>query len=91
MRVQQGYCKVWDGKVTVRIQELQDVAARNAQVTLEGHIEDLKWLRDKAVEAGQYSAAITAEISRGKAVGLYTDKLQADVRQDVKVVLFGGE
>lgn len=80
-----------NGKVTVRIQELQDVAARNAQVTLEGHIEDLKWLRDKAVEAGQYSAAITAEISRGKAVGLYTDKLQADVRQDVKVVLFGGE
>ena len=51
----------------------------------------MKWLRDKAVEAGQYSAAITAEISRGKAVGLYTDKLQADVKQDVKVVLFGGE
>ena len=78
-------------KVMSRVQELRDAAAKEAQVTLEGHLEDLRRLRDIAVEEGQLSAAITAEISRGKAVGLYTDKVQADVKQDVKVVLFGGE
>ena len=78
-------------KVMSRVQELRDAAAKEAQVTLEGHLEDLKRLRDQSVEAGQFSAAITAEISRGKAVGLYTDKVQADVKQDVRVVLFGGD
>ena len=78
-------------KVMSRVQELRDAAAKEAQVTLKGHLEDLRRLRDMAVEDGQFSAAITAEISRGKAVGLYTDKVQADVKQDVRVVLFGGD
>ena len=80
-----------NSKVKARVQELQYAAAQKAQVTLEGHLEALRRLRDLAVEEGQFSAAITAEISRGKAAGLYTDKVQADVKQDVKVVLFGGE
>lgn len=80
-----------DTKVSLRIEELRDAAAKEAQVTLKGHLEDLRRLRDMAVDEGQFSAAITAEISRGKAVGLYTDKVQADVKQDVKVVLFGGD
>ena len=80
-----------DDKIAARIQNLRDSAAKKAQVTLEGHLEDLKRLRDQSVESGQFSAAIAAEISLGKAVGLYTDKVQADVKQDVKVVLFGGD
>ena len=80
-----------DSKVGARVRELQEAAAQKAQVTLEGHLEDLRRLRDMAVENGQFSAAITAEISRGKAVGLYTERVQADVKQDVRVVLFGGE
>ena len=34
-------------------------------------------LRDLALEAEKYSSAIQAEISRGRAAGLYTDRLQA--------------
>lgn len=68
-----------DCKVTARLKELQDAAAKEAQVTLEGHLNDLKRLRDLAIEDGQFSAAITAEISRGKAAGLYTDKVKAEV------------
>lgn len=63
-----------DSKVTARVEELREAAAREAQVTLEGHLNDLRRLRDLAVEEGQLSAAITAEVSRGKAAGLYTVK-----------------
>ena len=80
-----------DSKIAERIQELRDAAAKEAQVTLEGHLNKLAELRDMAVEEGQFSAAITAEVSRGKAAGLYTERVQADVKQDVRVVLFGGE
>lgn len=79
------------GKVAVRIRELQLAEAQHAPLSLEEHLEALGRLRDLAVEQGKLSAAVSAEISRGKAAGLYTDKVQADVKQDVKVVLFGGE
>ena len=80
-----------DSKICERIKELQDAAAKEAKVTLEGHLNKLAELRDMAIEDGQWNAAITAEVSRGKAAGLYTDRLKADVTQDVKVILFGGE
>lgn len=65
--------------VKARIQELRDGAAQKAMVTLESHLADLARLRDLAEEDGQFSAAITAEISRGKAVGLYTERLKQEV------------
>ncbi len=68
-----------NSKVRARVQELQDAAAQKAQVTLEGHLKKLAELRDLAIEDGQLSAAITAEISRGKAAGLYTDKVKAEL------------
>ena len=77
--------------VTMRIKTIQDAAAKEAQVTLEGHLNKLAELRDMAISDGLINAAITAEVSRGKAAGLYTDRLKADVAQDVKVILFGGE
>ena len=78
-----------DGKITARIQELRDAAAERAIVTLEGHLNDLKELREEARADKQYSAAISAEISRGKAVGLYTEKIEANVRS--RVVDFGSD
>lgn len=66
-------------KVMSRVQELRDAAAKEAQVTLEGHLNKLAELRDMAIEDGQFSAAITAEVSRGKAAGLYTDKVKTEV------------
>lgn len=63
------------GEIRVRLEELRKPAVEAAQMTLESHLADLRMLRDKALEAEQYSAAITAETNRGKAAGLYTDKV----------------
>jgi len=76
-------------KITARIMELREEAAKEAVIDLKTHLNDLKDLRDRAAEAEQYSAAISAEISRGKAVGLYVEKLQADIRS--RVVDFGSD
>jgi phage terminase small subunit len=62
--------------VASRISELRAPAAKKAQMTLESHLEDLQKLRNMAVKEKQYSAAITAEVARGKASGFYVDKLQ---------------
>lgn len=61
-------------KVAARIQELRAPAIEKAQVTLEQHLNDLKRLRDMAEADQKWQAAISAEVNRGKASGLYTDK-----------------
>lgn len=65
-----------DAKVAQRVEEIRRPAVKRAQITLESHLADLRMLRDRALEAEQYSAAISAEVSRGKASGLYTDKVE---------------
>lgn len=47
-------------------------------LTLEGHLRDLERLRNKAEELGQLSAAINAEVSRGKVVGYYGERYSAE-------------
>ncbi len=81
-----------DPKISLRIKKLQDMAADEAMVTLAGHLEDLKMLRDLAVEKGQLSAAINAEISRGKACGLYVERAEVSGPNGsaISVVAFDG-
>ncbi len=64
-----------NGKITARIAELRAPAVEAAQMTLEGHIDDLKNLRDRAARADHFGPAVNAEIARGKVSGLYTDKV----------------
>lgn len=68
-----------NGKVSARIQELRAPAVKAAQITLEQHLADLKALRDKADAAEKYGPAIQAEMARGKASGLYVDKIDLNV------------
>lgn len=63
-------------KVTARINELRAPAIRNAQITLESHLERLSRLSKKAEEAEQFSASIKAEELCGKASGLYVSKME---------------
>ena len=56
------------------LESLRAPAIKAAQITLEGHLADLKMLRDKALEADQFSAAISAEVARGKAAGVHIEK-----------------
>jgi phage terminase small subunit len=64
------------GKVEIRarLEEIQKPIRERAEITLESHLERLKHLSNMAETAEQYSAAIKAEESRGKASGLYVDK-----------------
>jgi phage terminase small subunit len=68
-----------NGKVRLRVNELQAAAAQKAQITLESHLRDLADLRDQAREARQFSAAITAEVARGKASGVHVEKTESTV------------
>ena len=65
-----------NGEVKGRLNELRGPAVSGAQMTLEGHLADLKSIRDKALAAENFSAAVAAETSRGKAAGLYVDRLK---------------
>ena len=65
-----------NGKITARIEELRKPIREKACLTLEEHLNTLQRLRDKAEESMQFTAAITAETNRGKASGLYTEKVE---------------
>lgn len=68
-----------DVKVRARVDELRERAAGKAAISLEGHLADLKELRDAAKGAKQFAAAIAAEIARGKASGVHVEKSEATV------------
>lgn len=80
------------GKVRARLDELRKPAAESAQITLTSHLLRLEELSVAAEQAGQYSAAISAEVSRGKAAGLYVEKLEhsGEIKTpELKLVLHG--
>lgn len=68
-------------QVKNRIQELQTRAADKAELTLTTHLTDLKDIRDGAVRNGAWSAAVTAEVARGKAAGLYVNRSELTVNR----------
>lgn len=67
--------------VKKRIHALQKQAADVAVVNLTGHLTDLKDIRDGAMRNGAWSAAVTAEVSRGKAAGLYINRSEIVVNR----------
>jgi phage terminase small subunit len=64
------------GDIVARIASIRESAAEKASMTLESHLSDLKNLRDAAMNDGKWAAAVTAEVSRGKAAGLYVEKVE---------------
>ena len=71
---QQGSRLLTIDKVQEYVAKLQKPIRERAEITLESHLKRLKHLSNMAETAEQYSAAIKAEESRGKASGLYVDK-----------------
>ncbi|MDR1378345.1 MAG: terminase small subunit [Synergistaceae bacterium] len=63
-----------NGEVTGRIEELRQAAAESAKLTLKNHLDMLAELRDNARNLEQMGAAVSAEVSRGKAAGLYATR-----------------
>ncbi len=72
-------------KITARLQEIRRPVVERAQITLETHLADLKALRDKADAAEKFGPAINAEIARGKASGLYIEKIDLTAKVGVTI------
>jgi phage terminase small subunit len=68
-------------EVQDRIHALQTKAANKAELTLGNHLVDLKEIRDGAMRNGAWSAAVTAEVARGKAAGLYVNRSELTVNR----------
>ena len=50
-----------------------------ARISLEGHLAELARARELALALGQAAAAVQAEHYRGKALGLYEDRLRLTI------------
>ena len=70
-------------EIQKRLGELRQAVSASSNVTLESHLAELQWLREKAASAGKYSAAVQAEMARGKVVGLYIDRVAVSGSLDV--------
>ena len=64
-----------DPNIRQRVEELKKPIIEAVGLTLESHLARLAHLSKKAEEAENYGPAVTAETNRGKAAGLYTDKV----------------
>lgn len=63
-------------KIAARLAELRAPAVEKAKLTLQQHLEDLQQLRNEARGEAQFGAAVSAEVARGKAAGLYIEKVE---------------
>ena len=64
-----------NGKIGARLDELRAPVRERAQLTLESHLQRLKDLSEAAECKGQFAAAIAAETNRGRAAGLYVERV----------------
>jgi len=60
--------------VVQHIGELRAEYQKKYAVTFERHISELGKIRQEALKKGAWSAAVNAEVARGKAAGLYIEQ-----------------
>ena len=75
-----------DSNVAARVEELRKPVIAAAQMTLESHLRRLEELSRAAEDINQFSAAIAAEVSRGKAAGLYVEKQEHSGSIEIKTI-----
>lgn len=73
-------------QIAAEIAKRQQKASDKADMTLEAHLAALNELRNAAAGEKQYAAAVSAEVSRGKAAGFYVEKRQHTGEVTVRVV-----
>ena len=56
------------------IQELQNEVQQKFDVTFDRHIRKLAEIRDQAIDKGNLTAAVSAEVQRGRAAGIYVER-----------------
>ena len=62
-------------KISLWLRRYQRIGMDAAMVTMEGHLAELARARELAIGHGQIAAGVQAEHYRGKAAGLYQDRL----------------
>ena len=60
--------------VVKHINNLRAEMQKKYEITYEKHITELARIRQEAIEAKSWSAAVNAEVARGKAAGLYIEQ-----------------
>ena len=61
-------------KVVKNFDHLQTQLGNKYQVTYGRHIRKLAEIRDLAIEKGNFTSAVAAEVQRGRAAGLYVER-----------------
>jgi phage terminase small subunit len=61
--------------VCEEIKRVREEVQKKYNVTIDRHFKELQKIRDAAVEKESYSAAVQAEVARGKAAGLYINEM----------------
>jgi phage terminase small subunit len=80
-----------DSNISARVDELRKPIIEAVGITLESHLKDLMTLRNLAVKNNQINAAITAEIARGKAAGVSTDRVETTIKTPIKIHIIKAE
>ena len=65
-----------DAKVMQWLCHLRRLGMAGARLTLEGHLSELERLKHVSLDTGNCGAAVKAEELRGKASGLYVDRIE---------------
>jgi phage terminase small subunit len=73
--------------IKARIAEIREPVAQAAGLTLAEHLAMLQMIRDEARTDHRHSAAVAAEVARGKACGLYVDRVELEHKEPPKLVL----
>jgi hypothetical protein len=63
-------------KISLWLRHFQRVGLDQTRIAAENHLAELARARELAIAHGQISAAVQAEHHRGKAAGLYEDRLR---------------
>ena len=72
--VNQNCAEVLYPLVVKYIGELREEWQKKYEVTYDRHISELGKIRQQALNKGAWSAAVNAEVARGKAAGLYIEQ-----------------
>lgn len=73
-------------KIMQRVHSLRAPVVERVGMTIEGHLNKLQELRDKADQMGEFAPAIKAEELRGKVAGFYVTRTE-DVTDPIKKAL----
>ena len=70
-------------EIAKRVNQLSRAVDEDALISLGSHLSALARLRDEAARMGQIKAAVTAEVKRGEAAGLYAKHLPKGAADDI--------